>query len=64
MQWIEQFGQWNVQEFVAKRQDRMNGLTYLKAERGFELTKVLSFVTTDSVTFKKRTSFSLITEEG
>jgi hypothetical protein len=22
MQWIEHFGRWNVQEFVAKRQDR------------------------------------------
>jgi hypothetical protein len=31
MQWIEHFGRWNVQEFVAKRQDR--GMWSLISER-------------------------------
>jgi hypothetical protein len=65
MLWIEQFGRWNVQEFVAKRQDMMRDvLTYLKAERKFELAKVMPFVTSDSVSFEKRTGFPLIAEEG
>jgi len=41
--WIEQFGRWNVQEFVAKRQDMGDVLTYLKAERSLELAKVMPF---------------------
>ncbi len=64
MQWIEQFGRWNVQEFVAKRQDMRDVLTYLKAERSLELAKVMPFVTADSVSFEKRTSFPPIAEEG
>ena len=64
MLWIEQFGRWNVQEFVAKRQDMRDVLTYLKAERSLELAKVMPFVTSDSVSFEKRTGFPLIAEEG
>jgi len=62
MLWIEQFGRWNVQEFVAKRQDMRDVLTYLRAERSLELAKVMPFVTSDSVSFEKR--IPLITEEG
>ena len=62
--WIEQFGRWNVQEFVAKRQDMRDVLTYLKAERSLELAKVMPFVTSDSVSFEKRTGFPLIAEES
>jgi len=54
MQWIEQFGRWNVQEFVAKRQDMRDVLTYLKVERSLELAKVMPFVTSDSVSFERR----------
>jgi len=64
MQWIEQFGRWNVQEFVAKSRDMRDVLTYLKAERSLELAKVMPFVTADSFSFEKRTSFPPIAEEG
>jgi len=55
MQGIEQFGRWNVQEFVAGSQDMMDVLIYLRAERILEMTKVMSFVTEDSVNFERRT---------
>jgi len=64
MLWIEQFGRWTVQEFVAKSQSMRDVLTYLKAERSLELAKVMPFVTSDSVSFQKRTSFPFIAEEG
>jgi len=51
MQWIGHFGRWNVQEFVAKRQDMRDVITYLRAERSLELAKVTAFVTSDSVSF-------------
>jgi hypothetical protein len=64
IQWIEQFGRWNVQEFVVESRDMRDVLTYLKAERSLELAKVMPFVTVDSVSFEKRTSFPPIAEEG
>jgi hypothetical protein len=64
IQWIEQFGRWNVQEFVAKSRDMRDVLTYLKVERSLEFGKAMLFVTADSVSFKKRTSLPPITEEG
>jgi len=64
MQWIENFGRWNVQELVAKRQDMRDVITYLRAERSLELAKVMPFVTSDSVSFEKRTGFPLIAEES
>jgi hypothetical protein len=64
MQWIEEFGRWNVQEFVAWSQDMMDVLIYLRAERILEMNKAMSFVTADSVNFEKRTSFPPIAEEG
>ena len=62
MQWIENFGRWNVQEFLAKRQDMRDVLTYLRAERSLEMVKVMPFVTADLVTFEKRTSLTPTTE--
>jgi hypothetical protein len=53
MQWIEDFGRWNVQELVAKRQDMRDVITYLRAERSLELHKVMGFVTSDSVRFER-----------
>ncbi len=53
MQWIEHFGRWNVQEFVARRQDMGDVLTYLRAERSLELAKVMAFVTSDSASFER-----------
>ena len=64
MQWIEQFGRWNVQELVAQREDMSDVITYLRAERSLELAKVMALVTSGSVSFEKRTSFTPIAEEG
>ena len=64
MLWIEQFGRWNVQEFVAKSRYMNDVLTYLKAERSLELAKVMPFVTSDSVSFQKRAGFPAIAEGG
>ena len=63
MQWIEQFGRWNVQEFVAKSQDMRDVLIYLRAERSLELAKGMPFVTVDLVSFESRTSFPAISDE-
>ena len=53
MQWIENYGRWNVQELVAKRQDMRDVITYLRAERNLELAKVTAFVTSDLVSFER-----------
>ncbi len=63
MQWIEHFGRWHVQEFVAKRQDMRDVLTYLRAERSLEMVKAMPFVTGDLVSFEKRRS-ELCAEDG
>ena len=63
MQWIENFGRWNVQELVAKRQDMRDVLTYLRAERSLEMVKVMPFVTVDLVSFERRTSLPPISDE-
>jgi len=63
IQWIEQFGRWNVQELVAQREDMRDVITYLRAERSLELAKVIPFVTSDLISFEKRTGFPLIAEE-
>jgi len=57
---IEQYGRWNIQEFVAESREMMDVLIYLRAERILEMSKVMSFVTVDSVTFEKRTSLPSI----
>ena len=59
MQWIEQFGRWNVQEFVAQSQDMWDVLTYLRAERSLELAKGMRFVTSDSVSFEREEASDL-----
>ena len=59
MQWIEHFGRWNVQEFVAKRQDMRDVITYLRAERSLELTKVMAFVISGSVSFEREEASDL-----
>jgi hypothetical protein len=62
MQWIEHFGRWNVQEFVVKRQDIRDVLTYLRAERVLEMVKAMPFLTADTVSFEKRTSLISVDE--
>ncbi len=64
MEWIEHFGRRNVQELVTKRQDVLDVITYLRAERNLELARGLAFVTDDLTSFKKRTSPTLITQES
>ena len=59
MQWIENFGRWNVQELVAERQDMRDVITYLRAERSLELSKVTAFVTSDSVSFGREEASTL-----
>ncbi len=60
---IEQYGRWNMQEFVARSQDMTDVLTYLRAERVLAMVKAISFVTVDSVSFEKRTSLLPLSDE-
>jgi hypothetical protein len=57
---LEQFGRWNVQEFVTRSRDTKDVLTYLQAERIFELFSATSFSTKDSVKFERRTGLPFI----
>jgi hypothetical protein len=61
---IEQYGRWNVQEFVARSQEMVDVLAYLRAERAFRMFKVVSFITVDLIHFSKRTNLSLISDES
>jgi hypothetical protein len=62
MRGIEQYGRWNMQEFVARSQEMIDVLTYLRAERVLEIFKVISFITVDSVNFSRRTNLSPISD--
>ncbi len=64
MEWIEHFGRCYVQNFVAESRDMKDIFTYLRTERSLELARVMPFVTSNSVSFKKRTGFPPIAEEG
>ena len=55
MHGIEHFGRWHTQEFIARSQEMIDVLTYLRAERALEMFKVVSFVTADSYHFSRRT---------
>jgi hypothetical protein len=63
MRGIEQYGRWNMQEFVARSQEMIDVLTYLRAERTIEMFKVVSFITVDSIHFSRRTDPSPISDE-
>ena len=52
---IEQYGRWNMQEFVARSRDMADVLTYLRAERVLAMVRAISFVTVDSVSFERKT---------
>jgi hypothetical protein len=60
---IEQYGRWNMQEFVARSQDMTDVLTYLRAERVLAMVRAISFVTVDSVSFERRTNLPSVTDE-
>ncbi len=63
MQWMERFGRRSVLELVIESRDMRDVLTYLKAERNFEFWKMVPFVTSDSVTFEKKTASPVIDKE-
>jgi hypothetical protein len=60
---IEQYGRWNVQEFVTRSRDITDVFTYLKVERIFEMFSAATFVTKDSVSFEKRTGLPFLTDK-
>ena len=64
MKWIEQCGHRSVLELIVESRDMRDVLTYFKAERNLEFGKMISFVTSDSFSFEKKTGFPLIAEEG
>jgi hypothetical protein len=63
MRGIEHYGRWHMQEFVARSQEMIDVLTYLRAERTLEMFKVVSFITVDSIHFSRRTDPSSISDE-
>ena len=63
MRGIEHYGRWHIQEFVARSQEMIDVLTYLRAERTLEMFKVVSFVTVDSINFSRKTDLSPISDE-
>ncbi len=64
IQWILQFGRWNVQEFVAKSRDMKDVLNYLRAEWVLEMAKVMPFVTLDLVRFEKIKGIPFVLGKG
>jgi hypothetical protein len=60
---IEHYGRWHMQEFIARSQEMIDVLTYLRAERTLEMFKVVSFTTVDSLHFSKRTNPSPTSDE-
>jgi len=55
MRGIEHYGRWHMQEYVARSQEIIDVLTYLRAERTLEMFRAVSFITVDSVHFLRRT---------
>jgi hypothetical protein len=51
------WGRGIVQDFVARSQDVTDVINYLHAERGMEIAKKISFVTTDNMTFERKEFF-------
>jgi len=64
MRGIEHYGRWHMQEFIARSQEMIDVLTYLRAERMLEMFKAVSFTTVDSIHFSRRTNPSPISDEG
>jgi hypothetical protein len=60
---IEQYGRWNMQEFVVRSKDTMDVLTYLRAERILEMFKVMPYVTLDTIRFERRTGLPSVPDE-
>jgi hypothetical protein len=54
---IMRFGRGNIQELVVRSKHMSDAISYLRVERGFELARITSFITMDSVTFEKKVPF-------
>jgi hypothetical protein len=48
------FGRRDILDFAARSKDVSDTVTYLRLELAFEMGRVMSFVTMDSVTFERR----------
>ena len=57
------WGRSTVQDFVARSQDVTDVINYLHAERGMEIARKISFVTTDTVTFERKEFFRTASEK-
>jgi len=55
MSGIMKYGRESAKEFMARSQDVSDVISYIQAERYIELMKMISFVTTNLVTFEKKT---------
>jgi hypothetical protein len=54
---IMRFGRGNIQDLVVRSKHMSDAISYLRVERGFELARIASFITMDSVTFEKKVPF-------
>ena len=54
MSGLIKFGRGNVHDFIARSNDVNDAATYLWVDLSFNLARVLSFETTDLVTFEKK----------
>jgi hypothetical protein len=51
---IMRFGRGNIQDLVVRTKHMSDAVNYLRVEVGFELARITSFTTVDSVTFQKK----------
>jgi hypothetical protein len=51
---IMRFGRGNIQDLVIRSKHMSDAVSYLRVEMGFELARITSFTTMDSVTFQKK----------
>jgi hypothetical protein len=54
---IMRFGRGNIQNLVVRSKHMSDAVSYLRVEMGFELARITSFTTMDSVTFQKKVPF-------
>jgi hypothetical protein len=54
---IMRFGRGNIQNLVVRSKHMSDAVSYLRVEMGFELARITSFITMDSVTFQKKVPF-------
>ena len=54
---LMKFGRRNLQDFVARSRDVRVTASYLSAELNLELARVISYKTTDLVTFERKMAF-------